>query len=98
MNMHSRFLIDFPPCQSLPSMLPSYKLLGITFVVHSDLPAETGYLVSSGQCYELAFDGDGLRIVRQFPWPQFKHEIQPGLQEKTADGWSQSFLNTLEPL
>lgn len=96
MNTHSRFLIDSTPYQLPPSTPTSFELLGITFIVHKSLPAQTGYLLSSGQCLELACDGDGLRIVRQFRWPQYKLEIQPGLLEKTASGWSQSFQSTLE--
>ncbi len=98
MNTRSSFLIESTPSRLPPSMQQSFKLLGITCIVHSGLPAQTGYLRFSDQCLELAFDGDGLRIVRQFPWRQFKYEILPGLLEKTATGWSQSFQSTLEPL
>jgi hypothetical protein len=59
-------LTTFTLEQSTPT---SYDLFGITLRVSKALPPQTGYLLSSGVCYELALDGDGFHIVRQFPWP-----------------------------
>jgi hypothetical protein len=78
------------------SMPKSFDLCGITCIVHSDLPAQTAYLQSSDQCYELALDGDGLRIVRQFKWPQYKLKSLTGSLESSANGWLVSFQSTFE--
>lgn len=91
-------LLDFsvPSMESLSPPLREMWLGQQRIVFHElkGLPPQTGYLLCSGVCYELALSGDGLRIVRQFPWPESKpliHILSP--QSSSSDLW-QNFLST----
>ena len=85
MNTPSPSLLAWMPSTSEPSTRMSLGPLPITLHVNKHLPPRTAYLLCSGVCYELACDGDGLRIVRQFRWPMFPAESQPSLSRNSSE-------------
>lgn len=69
-----------------PSRQMLFGQLPITLHELKGLPPQTGFLRCSDQCYELALDGDGLRIVRQFSWRTLLRESQLGSPPNNSEG------------